>query len=174
MNVAVFCGSSPGVDPAHVEAARGHRPGLMGALADAALAAGAEAVGVIPRFLSSAEVAHSGLTELAVVESMHERQARISEIADGFVVLGGGFGTLDELFEILSWKQLGLHDRPIVVVNVAGAWDGLGRLAQDLLANGFVRRSHLELFALVASAQAALDALERAPLVTGSVAAKLP
>ncbi len=189
MNVAVFCGSSPGLDQAHVRearalgkllAARGHRlvygggrVGLMGALADAALEGGAEVVGVIPRFIEAREVAHTSLTELVVVESMHERKAKVSELADGFLVLGGGFGTLDELFEILSWKQLGLHDRPIVVANVGGAWDALERLLRDVVRSGFARPAHLELVAFASTAESALDGLEHAPKLSGSVASKL-
>ncbi len=189
MNVVVFCGSSIGHDPAHAEAARrlgrlmadgghrlvygGGRVGLMGILADAVLSAGGEAVGVIPAFLKAHEVAHPGLTELLVVESMHLRKQAMVERADAFVVLGGGFGTLDEFFEILTWKQLGLHDKPIVVVDVAGLWQGLEALVAGLLSHGFIRGAHLELFTVVTNADDALRLAETAPRRTGSVRSKL-
>ena len=189
MNVVVFCGSSNGLAPAHrnvthsigkLLASRGHRVvyggghiGLMGALADSALAAGGEVVGVIPSFLARHELAHQRLTELVVVDSMHDRKRRMSEIADAYLVLGGGFGTLDELFEILTWKQVGLHDKPIVICNVAGAWDGLYRLLQEMKESGFVREPHLDLLAWAADATGAIEALERAPRTSGSVASKL-
>lgn len=189
MNVAVFCGSSIGTSPAHADSARalggllarnghrliygGGRIGLMGALADAVLEDGGEVIGIIPAFLAVHEVAHTTLTELVVVESMHERKRQMSDFADAFVILGGGFGTLDELFEILTWKQLGLHDKPIAVVNVGGLWDGLGSLVGGLLAQGFIREGHRELFTLVRDAAAALDAVENAPRVRGSIASKL-
>lgn len=189
MNVVVFCGSSAGTDPLHrsvthsvgkLLAARGHTVvyggghiGLMGALADSALAAGGEVVGVIPGFLARHELAHTGLTRLVVVDSMHDRKRRMSELADAYLVLGGGFGTLDELFEILTWKQVGLHDKPIVICNVAGAWDGLYRLLQQMTDSGFVRPSHLDLLAWASDATSAIEALERAPRTSGSVASKL-
>jgi uncharacterized protein (TIGR00730 family) len=126
--LCVFCGSSPGLRPAYLESARtvgrllaerriglvfgGGRVGLMGALADAALEAGGEAIGVIPRILEVREVAHSGLTKLHVVETMHERKALMTEYADAFLALPGGYGTLDELFEAITWRQLGYHDKP--------------------------------------------------------------
>src|SRR5512146_1988331 len=134
--VCVFCGSSPGSNPIYLEAARamgrtlagrglglvygGGSVGLMGALADAALAAGGEVVGVIPRALQLRELAHGRLTTLHVVGSMHERKARMAELSDAFAALPGGMGTLEELAEILTWAQLGLHARPCGVVDVAG------------------------------------------------------
>ncbi len=154
MRVAVFLGSSTGRRPEYVAAtvqfARalaeagvgivygGASVGLMGVLADAALAAGGQVIGVIPGGLFAAEVAHQGLTRLEVVSSMHERKARIAELADGFVALPGGLGTLDELFEIWTWHQLGLHAKPIALLNVGGCWDGLTSLVDALARDGFI------------------------------------
>jgi uncharacterized protein (TIGR00730 family) len=147
-SIVVFCGSSTGNDPAFGEiaeavgraiAARGARliyggakVGLMGRLADAALAEGAEVIGILPRFLSIKEVAHQGLSRLLIVETMHERKTRMAELGDGFLALPGGFGTLEELFEVVTWAQLGLHRKPIGVLNAKGFYDPL--LAQlDLM-----------------------------------------
>jgi uncharacterized protein (TIGR00730 family) len=140
-SVCVFCGGNPGRNPAYLAAARsvgvelatnglalvygGAQVGLMGAVADAALAHGGEVFGVIPEFIGAREIAHLGVTKLEVVASMHERKAKMAERADAFVALPGGFGTLDELFEILTWSQLGLHRKPCAVLNVAGYFDGL-------------------------------------------------
>jgi uncharacterized protein (TIGR00730 family) len=139
--VLVFCGSSPGRLPAYVEAARelggllaaaglatvygGASVGLMGALADGALAAGGEVVGVIPRHLSDAEITHPGLTKLHITETMHERKALMLSLADAVIALPGGAGTLDELFEVLTWSQLGLHTKPIGLLDVAGYYGPL-------------------------------------------------
>jgi uncharacterized protein (TIGR00730 family) len=139
--VCVFCGSSPGARPSYGEAAArlgealaaqelslvygGARVGLMGVVADAVLRGGGEVFGVLPTFLASKEIAHEGVTELRVVSSMHERKALMAERADAFVALPGGFGTLDELFEILTWAQLGLHQKPCGLLNIDGFFDGL-------------------------------------------------
>jgi uncharacterized protein (TIGR00730 family) len=139
--LCVYCGSSPGVDPRYREAARalggglaargielvygGGRNGLMGLVADAVLAGGGKVTGVIPLHLQNRELAHVGLSELLVVDSMHERKRVMAERADAFAVLPGGIGTLDETVEILSWRQLGLHDKPIYVVDIAGYWSPL-------------------------------------------------
>lgn len=147
-SIVVFCGSSTGNDPAFgqiaeavgraiaVKGARlifgGAKVGLMGRLADAALAEGAEVIGILPRFLSIKEVAHQGLSRLLIVETMHERKTRMAELGDGFLALPGGFGTLEELFEVVTWAQLGLHRKPIGVLNAKGFYDPL--LAQlDLM-----------------------------------------
>ena len=139
--VCVFCGAAAGNDPRYAAAAGelgralaarsielvtgGGKVGLMGVVADATLAAGGSVIGIIPRFLEEREVAHRGLTELHVVESLHERKALMHELSDGFIVLPGGFGTLDELMESVTWAQLGLHAKPIGIVNVAGYFDDL-------------------------------------------------
>ncbi|HEY2673448.1 MAG TPA: TIGR00730 family Rossman fold protein [Rugosimonospora sp.] len=120
----------------------GGRVGLMGVLADAALAAGGTVIGVMPQFLVDAEVAHTGLSELIVVESMHERKATMAGLADAFVALPGGTGTLDELFEVWTWQQLGLHDKPVAVLNPAGFWDPLLAALEHMRAAGFVRAAY--------------------------------
>ncbi|HLI29071.1 MAG TPA: TIGR00730 family Rossman fold protein [Chloroflexota bacterium] len=152
--LCVFCGSSPGHDPRYLATARavgerlaraglgivygGGRVGLMGALADAALAAGGEVIGVIPHALAARELAHQGLTALHVVATMHERKARMSELADAFLVLPGGLGTLEELFEVWSWAQLGVHRKPCGVLDVAGYWQPLLALVEHLQQRGFL------------------------------------
>jgi uncharacterized protein (TIGR00730 family) len=157
MRVAVFLGSSTGRRPEYAAAAAdlgrslaeagaglvygGSSIGLMGVLADAALSAGGEVIGVIPASVFAAEVAHRGLTRLEVVGSMHERKALMAELADCFVALPGGLGTLDELVEILTWRQLGLHAKPVALLNVNGFWDRLIRLVDALAADGFVPES---------------------------------
>jgi uncharacterized protein (TIGR00730 family) len=157
-SVCVFCGSSPGVDPGFVAAAEevgrllatqgrrlvygGGRIGLMGAVADAALAHGGEVTGVIPRALVEKEVAHAGLTELRVVASMHDRKAAMADLADGFLALPGGIGTLEEFFEIWTWGQLGLHHKPFGLLNVAGFFDPLLAFLDQLAEQRFVRAEH--------------------------------
>jgi len=152
--VAVFCGSRRGYDPLFASAARetgeeiaragaglvygGGNIGLMGVVADAVLAAGAPVYGVIPESLAAKEVAHGGLTRLDVVASMHERKARISAAASGFLALPGGLGTLDEFFEIVTWKQLGHHDRPIVILNAGGFFEPLLSTVAKMTTDGFV------------------------------------
>lgn len=156
--LCVFCGSSSGHDPAFAEAARafgealarrgiglvygGGRIGLMGVVADAALAAGGAVTGVIPQALVDRELAHPGLTALHVVGSMHARKARMAELADGFVALPGGIGTLDELFEIWTWAQLGEHRKPVALLNTAGFYDPLLTFIDDMVAAGFLLGDH--------------------------------
>jgi uncharacterized protein (TIGR00730 family) len=177
-SICVFCGSSAGSDPAYVAAARdfgrllaarglrlvfgGGRVGLMGALADAALAAGGEVVGVIPEMLVRREVAHGGLDELRVVGSMHERKAAMAELADAFVALPGGIGTLEELFEVWTWRQLGLHAKPCGLLDVAGYYErllafldhgeGEAFIAPETRARLIVERDGERLLAALASA----------------------
>ncbi len=156
--ICVFTGSSSGRDPSFEAgardfggrlAARGHglvygggRVGLMGILAQAVLAGGGEATGVIPRFMEVKEVAHTGLTRLEWVDSMHARKARMAELADAFVALPGGWGTLDELFEILTWAQLGLHQKPVALLNLGGFFDPLLEFLRAAVDAGFVRAAH--------------------------------
>ena len=151
--LCVYCGSATGLDHRYRDAARelgdalakggielifgGGRVGLMGVLADAVEAAGGRAVGIIPERLRAAELAHPGASELVIVKGMHERKAVMAERADAFAVLPGGIGTLDETFEILTWRQLGLHDKPIFLVDVAGYWQPLRGLLDQLAAHGF-------------------------------------
>jgi hypothetical protein len=179
MRVAVFLGSSTGRRPEYVAATAefgralaaagvgivygGASVGLMGVLADAALAAGGEVIGVIPGGLFAAEIAHLGLTRLEVVSSMHERKARIAELADGFAALPGGLGTLDELFEIWTWRQLGLHAKPIALLDVGGFWDGLTHVVEVLARDGLVPTESRRYLARVSDAQE-LVRLLRPPL----------
>jgi uncharacterized protein (TIGR00730 family) len=162
--VCVFCGASPGRDPAYVELAAsggaglagrgigivygGGRVGLMGAVADAALAAGGEVIGVIPRRLVARELAHPGLTDLHVVGSLHERKAKMAELADGFLALPGGLGTLEELAEVASWAQLELHDKPIGLLSLAGYWEPLLAWLDHAVAEGFIAPHHRRLIAI--------------------------
>jgi uncharacterized protein (TIGR00730 family) len=159
--VCVFCGSSSGGDPVYAEAARrlgavlaarglnlvygGGHVGLMGIVADTVLAAGGKVGGVINQALVEKELAHRGLTELIVVETMHQRKALMAERADAFVALPGGFGTLDELFEILTWRQLGMHAKPIGLLNVAGYFDALRDWVARSVRERFVKEKHREL-----------------------------
>ena len=175
--VCVFCGASSGRLAAYSEAARafgeavaarglglvfgGGRVGLMGAVADGALSRGAEVIGVIPQSLVDRELAHGGVSALEVVGSLHERKARMAELADAFVALPGGFGTLDELLEQLTWSQLGLHDRPVGLLDVEGYWRPLIALARHATEEGFVRESDLRSIAVADDAEALLDRLER-------------
>lgn len=163
--------------PAYAEAARafgaaaagrglgivygGGRVGLMGAVADAALAAGGEVVGAIPQELVDRELAHPGLSELRVVGSLHERKALMAELSDAFVALPGGFGTLDELMEQLTWSQLGLHGKPVGLLDVEGYWRPLIALARHATEEGFVRESDLAAIAVAEEPAALLDRLER-------------
>lgn len=159
--ICVFCGSRTGEKPAYRMAAEdlgpllvrhcgglvygGGRIGLMGLLADRVVAAGGEAIGVIPDFLMTEEIAHPGLTELRVVATMHERKAMMAELADGFIALPGGYGTLEEFFEILTWAQLGLHGKPCALLNVQGYFDPLLELVNHAVTEGFVRPRHRSL-----------------------------
>ena len=153
--LCVFCGSSHGSKPVYAEAARqmgaalakrkitlvygGGQVGLMGVVADAALAGGGEVIGAIPQSLATKELAHAGLTELRVVKSMHERKALMADLSDGFIALPGGFGTMDEFHEILTWRQLGIHNKPVGLLNVDGYYDDLLALYDRMERDGFVR-----------------------------------
>src|ERR1700723_401476 len=156
--VCVFCGSSAGVRPEYRAEAvglgallgkaglglvyGGAQVGLMGALADAALANGSEVIGVIPRALAGVEVAHQGLSRLVLVETMHERKALMAQEADAFFALPGGFGTFDEFFEILTWAQLGIHTKPCVLINTAGYYDHLLSFLQVSMDEGFLKEKN--------------------------------
>jgi uncharacterized protein (TIGR00730 family) len=166
-SVCVFCGSSVGVRPEYAEAAHvlgeslarrglelvygGSNTGLMKVIADACLAAGGRVIGVIPQAMVEKEVAHWGLTELHVVSSMHERKAMMADRADAFAALPGGFGTIEEFFEILTWAQLGLHSKPCALINTAGYFDPLLRIADHALAEAFLRPEHRAALLAVAS-----------------------
>jgi uncharacterized protein (TIGR00730 family) len=175
--VCVFCGSSTGADPVYADEARrlvralaargaglvfgGGSVGLMGVIADEALAAGAEVIGVIPHGLVVREVAHRGLRDQRVVPTMHARKALMAELADAFVALPGGFGTLEELFEVLTWAQLGIHHKPIGLLNTRGYFDPLLAFVDRAIAAGFVRLEYRRFLVVAESPDAVLDALER-------------
>jgi uncharacterized protein (TIGR00730 family) len=179
--ICVFCGASEGGRPAYAEAARqlgaemverglglvygGCAVGIMGALANAVLENGGEVIGVIPQALVTRELAHPGLTELRVVTSMHERKATMTALVDGFAVLPGGLGTLDETFEALTWAQLGIHSKPIVALNVERYWDGLRAVIDHAVRERFVSPGYAELLLFADTPTALLDRLAawRAP-----------
>jgi uncharacterized protein (TIGR00730 family) len=174
-SVCVFCGSSVGANPVYREAATalgreiagrhlrlvygGGNVGLMGVLADAALAAGGEVVGVIPRALGARELAHQRLTEQIVVETMHERKARMADLADGFVALPGGFGTFEEFCEVLTWTQLGIQAKPCGLLNVNGYYDPLLALFDRATAEGFLKPKNRALVLADTSSAGLLDEL---------------
>ena len=156
--IVVFCGSSSGTDPVFEARAYetgkllanlgiglvygGARVGLMGAVADGALAHGGEVIGVLPRFLSGKEIGHSGLTDLIVVDTMHERKTKMHELSDGVIALPGGFGTMEEVFEMVTWGQLGLHRKPVGVLNVDGFYNDLNELLQTMVTKGFLKKEN--------------------------------
>lgn len=158
MRYCVFCGSSSGVRPEYTDSAiqlgrllaqqgiglvyGGASVGLMGALADAVLAGGGEVIGVMPQFLVDHEIAHHGLAELRVTRSMHERKAQMASLADGFIAMPGGIGTLEEIFEVWTWAQLGRHHKPCALLNTCGFYDGLGAFLDIQVKEGFLRNPH--------------------------------
>jgi uncharacterized protein (TIGR00730 family) len=171
--ICVFCGSRPGSRPEYLEAARqlggllaerriglvygGASVGMMGALANAVLTGGGEVIGVIPEALVQRELTHDHLTELRVVSSMHERKALMAELSDAAIALPGGFGTFEELFEIVTWSQLGIHRKAIGVLNVGGFYDGLISLVDHTIAEGFVPEQHRQLILTAAEPDVLLD-----------------
>ena len=174
-SIAVYCGASFGADPVYAEAARalaramvgrnialvygGGNVGLMGVIADEVMRLGGEATGVIPRALVDKEVGHAGLTRLFVVKDMHERKAMMAELSDGFIAMPGGMGTLEELFEMLTWSQLGIHAKPVGVLNVAGFYDKLVAFMAHLQDEGFVREQHARLMMVESEPDALLARL---------------
>ena len=173
--LAVYCGSATPADPIFVETARavgvalaergigvvygGGKAGLMGILADAAMGAGGEVIGVIPEALVNTEVAHRGLTELHVVPDMHARKALFTTLSDGFVTLPGGVGTMDELWEAISWAQLGYHDKPVGLLNVGGFYDQLIAFNDHMINTGFIRPAHAGILIARESLSALIDAM---------------
>jgi uncharacterized protein (TIGR00730 family) len=172
-SICVFCGSRDGTDPRYVAAAQetgeaiarrgwtlvygGGRVGLMGALADAALAAGGEVIGVMPRALLTREVAHPGITRLHLVTSMHRRKALMSSLSDGFLTLPGGYGTLEEFFETLTWAQLGLHTKPCALLDIIGFWEPLLAMVDRQIDQGFVPAVHRDLIVVGSRPDELLD-----------------
>lgn len=177
-SVAVYCGSRFGDSPAFAEAARhlgqligqrratlvygGGRVGLMGAVADAVMASGGQVVGVIPQALMDREVGHAGLTELHVVQTMHERKRLMAERADAFISLPGGIGTLEELYEVWSWQQLGYHDKPVALLNVDGYYDALLEFTRVTRARGFISQMQFDALMVDTDAARLLDRVQRA------------
>ena len=182
-NICVYCGSSPGLNPAFTRAATilgktlaerdiglvygGAAVGIMGVVANAALANGGKAIGVIPKALAVKEVAHTGLNELHVVESMHERKAMMAELSDGFIALPGGWGTLEEIFEILTWAQLGFHRKPCGLLNVEGYYDDLISFLENAFAQQFVNDLYRPILMTACEPENMLDqfSVYRAPAV---------
>lgn len=173
--LAVYCGASHGVNPIYTDAARalagalvehniglvygGGKVGLMGAIADEVLRLGGEATGVIPKALLEREVGHAGLTRLFVVKDMHERKAMMAELSEGFIAMPGGMGTLEELFEMLTWAQLGIHAKPVGLLNANGFWDGLLAFVRHQCEEGFVRPEHVGLMRVEADPAALIRSL---------------
>ncbi len=182
VGIAVFCGSSPGRDPRYAAEAHalgraigqagatlvygGGSVGLMGTLADAALSVGGRVVGVIPQLLARPEVAHAGLAELIIVGTMHERKMLMSQRSAAYIALPGGFGTYDELIEVVTWRQLGLHDKPIIVINQNGFFDALIRQREHAIAEGFIRPEYRALWTETPDVAGALSLLRAAPQST--------
>lgn len=178
-NVCVYCGSSSQVSDVYKESATklgallaaekwgvvygGGHVGLMGLVADSALKNGTTVTGIIPSHISDREVQHEDLTELHVVDTMHVRKQMMVDKSQAFVILPGGLGTLDELFELLTWKQLGLHDKPIVVVNVDGYWEKLLQAVQGIADAGFMRQDDMKMFVEVKTVEEVPEALKNAP-----------
>jgi uncharacterized protein (TIGR00730 family) len=174
-SICIFCGSSPGHDPAYAQGAvamgqaiarrglkliyGGGAVGLMGVVADAALAAGGKVHGIIPAALDAKEIGHKGLTTLEVVDSMHTRKARMAELADGFIAMPGGIGTFEEIFEIWTWGQLGIHAKPLGFLNIAGFYDQLHGFLDHATAEGFMKTGHRAMAAISHEPDALLDAL---------------
>jgi uncharacterized protein (TIGR00730 family) len=170
--VAVYCGSANGTNPAFLAEARalgaaiaaaglgmvygGANVGLMGAVADAALAGGAQVIGILPDLLAGKEIAHVGLTSLELVPTMHQRKARMVELADAFLVLPGGYGTLEEVLEAVTWAQLRLHAKPCILINTANYWDGLLAFLDTAVAAGFLKAKNRALLRVAATAQEAV------------------
>ena len=174
MRICVFCGSNAGNDSAYADAAQsvgqglvendsqlvygGGRAGLMGVVADAVLAAGGKVTGVIPRALVDQEIAHGGLTQLVVVETMHERKAKMADLADGFIALPGGVGTLEEIFEQWGWARLGIHAKPCAFFDVKGFFDPVRTMLDQMLRAGFIRKEHTDIITFASALGQILEA----------------
>ena len=183
LSVCVYCGSSKGSSPVYADAAKslgralvkqnlslvygGGHVGLMGIVADAVLEAGGEVTGVIPKALMDSEVGHDRLTRLLVVKDMHERKALMAEHADGFIAMPGGIGTLEELFETLTWAQLGFHEKPIGLLNVAGFYDPLIEFLRHQTSQGFLRAEHKELLLVETESDSLIEQLKNFTMPDG-------
>ncbi|QPQ33674.1 MULTISPECIES: TIGR00730 family Rossman fold protein [unclassified Lysinibacillus] len=176
MKIAVYCGSGLGVNPIYAEKATelgtvlakhghgviygGSKIGLMGKVADATLTAGGEVIGVMPTHLQKQEIVHASLTEIHFVESMHVRKAKMVDLADAFIALPGGGGTLDEYFEVFTWAQIGLHEKPVILFNVNGFYDALLQHFNRMLEEGFIRAEHKALIRVATTAEEVLALIE--------------
>jgi uncharacterized protein (TIGR00730 family) len=188
-SIAVFCGSRVGVNPAYAEAGRalgeglgqaglrlvygGGRIGIMGIVADAAIATGGKVLGVIPEFLTKWEVAHENVTEMIVTDSMHTRKRRLYEESDAFLIMPGGLGTFDEAFEIITWRQLRLHDKPIILCNIAGSIEPFVATIDHAITQGFADPGCRRLFEVIDGVPAVLERLKTLPAGTGGPANRL-
>ena len=177
--LCIYCGASASVDPRHLKKAHelgrltaeknvdlvygGGHSGMMGAAADGALSAGGRVIGIIPEHLMEREAAHKEITELVVVESMHVRKQIMFERADAFCILPGGLGTLDETFEIVTWKQLGLHDKPVILLNLYGFWEPLLDMVKRQVEGGYLHDDPDYLFSLAEDIEGVFNAIEAAP-----------
>ncbi len=176
ISICVYCGSADRLRPEYLSAARrmgaaiaarglelvfgGGKTGLMGAVADGALESGGRVTGVIPGYFNTPQLAHGGLTRMEVVETIHQRKARMVELSDAFIALPGGYGTLEEFFEVLTWAQIGLHRKPIGLLNALGYYDPLLEMIEHVRAEGFIYAEHTGLFSAAEQPEALLAALE--------------
>lgn len=175
-SICVFCGSSEGNDPEILEQAKqlgqvfadrdialiygGSQLGIMGAVAKSCLQSGGKAIGIIPEFLKTKEIVHTGLDDLITTETMHERKLKMQEISDGFITLPGGFGTFEELFEIITWSQLGLHHKPIGLLNTNGFYDALIEMLDEMVKRGFLKQNNRDLLLVDEDINRLIDAME--------------
>jgi uncharacterized protein (TIGR00730 family) len=187
-SLCVYCGSSDRGRPSHHDAALrlgqimakhgirlvygGGRIGMMGRIADAVMEGGGEVIGIIPQFLEQVEVGHSGVSQLIVTDNMHDRKQKMAELSDAFLIMPGGLGTLDETFEMLTWKQLGLHEKPIIIADIEGYWRKLTELIDHMIGESYARPEHRELFKVIDSLDELLPALSAIPDYDHDVEAK--
>lgn len=187
-SLCVYCGSSDRGRPAHHDAALrlgrimakagirlvygGGRIGMMGRIADAVMEGGGEVIGIIPQFLEQVEVGHSGVTQLIVTENMHDRKQKMAEMSDAFLIMPGGLGTLEETFEILTWKQLGLHQKPVVIADIGGYWRHLTELIDYMIDESYAKPENRALFQVIDSVDELLPALSAMPDFDPAVEAK--
>ncbi len=187
-SICVYCGSSDRGSPTHHDAALhlggimakagirlvygGGRIGMMGRIADAVMERGGEVIGIIPQFLEQVEVGHSGVTQLIVTDNMHDRKQKMAEMSDAFLIMPGGLGTLEETFEILTWKQLGLHQKPIIIADIDGYWHHLTELIDHMIAESYAKEENRALFQVIDSIDELLPALSAMPAFNTDVEAK--
>ena len=187
-SLCVYCGSSDRGSPAHHDAALrlggtmakagirlvygGGRIGMMGRIADAVMDSGGEVIGIIPQFLEQVEVGHSGVTQLIVTENMHDRKQKMAEMSDAFLIMPGGLGTLEETFEILTWKQLGLHEKPVIIADIGGYWRHLTSLIDHMIAENYAKPENRALFQVIDNIEELLPALSAMPAYDHEVEAK--